>query len=158
MNKLFSLLLAALCILSVVEAAPKKPKYFNLYEELQGSWATMKTTSSISTGAVIGESVQGMLNITKNVIPNELVVSEIDILTKEENRKPYQTIVAVSSNFTGLINRFEPGAEEEITNLMKLNFREFLVNEVYVRLPCFIGNLCSILLDLLCRRERRSSR
>ena len=99
-----------------------------------------------------------MLNITKNVIPNELVVSEIDILTKEENRKPYQTIVSVSSNFTGLINRFEPGAEEEITNLMKLNFREFLVNEVYVRLPCFIGNLYSILLDLLCRRERRSSK
>ena len=132
MNKLFSSFVIALCIISVTEAAAKKPKYFNLYEELLGSWVTMKTTSSISTGAVINESVQGMLNITKNVVPNELIVSDVDIVTKEENLKPYQTIVSVSSNFTGLINRFDPSAENEITNLVKLNFREFLVNEVYV--------------------------
>ena len=132
MNKLFSSFVIALCIISVTEAAVKKPKYFNLYEELLGSWVTMKTTSSISTGAVINESVQGMLNITKNVVPNELIVNDVDIVTKEENLKPYQTIVSVSSNFTGLINRFDPSAENEITNLVKLNFREFLVNEVYV--------------------------
>ena len=132
MNKLFSSFVIALCIISVTEAAAKKPKYFNLYEELLGSWVTMKTTSSISTGAVINESVQGMLNITKNVVPNELIVNDVDIVTKEENLKPYQTIVSVSSNFTGLINRFDPSAENEITNLVKLNFREFLVNEVYV--------------------------
>lgn len=73
-----------------------------------------------------------MYNITQNVVPQELLISEVDASTKEEIRKPFQTILSVSSNFTAAINRFEPGADVEMTKKYDIHFREFLTQEVFV--------------------------
>ena len=132
MNKFLFSLVAVLCLLSVSEGAGKKPFYFNLFVEFEGSWVTTKTKISISTGAVIEESVQGMFNVSKNVIPDELVISEVNYSTKEEIRKPYQMIISASSNYTAAINRFEPGADMEIVKQLDIHFREFLSHEVFV--------------------------
>lgn len=132
MKKVVYSFFIAFCLLSVAEAAKKKPTYFNVYEELQGSWMATQMTVSITTGAPIGSSEQKMYNITQNVVPQELLISEVDVSTKEEIRKPFQTILSVSSNFTAAINRFEPGADVEMTKKYDIHFREFLTQEVFV--------------------------
>ena len=132
MKKVVYSFFIAFCLLSVAEAAKKKPTYFNVYEELQGSWMATQMTVSITTGAPIGSSEQKMYNITQNVVPQELLISEVDAATKEEIRKPFQTILSVSSNFTAAINRFEPGADVEMTKKYDIHFREFLTQEVFV--------------------------
>ena len=132
MNKFLYYSIVVLCLLSISEAAGKKPFYFNLFVEFEGSWVTTTTKISISTGAVISESVQGMYNVSKNVIPDELVISEVNFSTKEEIRKPYQMIISASSNYTAAINRFEPGADMEIVKQFDIHFREFLAHEVFV--------------------------
>ena len=132
MKKVVYSLFIAFCLLSVAEAAKKKSTYFNVYEELEGSWLATQMTVSITTGAPIGSSEQKMFNVTQNVVPQELLISEVDVSTKDEIRKPYQTIVSVSSNFTASINRFEPGADEEMTKQYDVHFREFLTQEVFV--------------------------
>ncbi|KAK8798639.1 hypothetical protein WA538_003307 [Blastocystis sp. DL] len=131
MKKVVYSFFIAFCLLSVAEAAKKKPTYFNVYEELQGSWMATQMTVSITTGAPIGSSEQKMYNITQNVVPQELLISEVDASTKEEIRKPFQTILSVSSNFTAAINRFEPGADVEMTKKYDIHFREFLTQEVF---------------------------
>ena len=73
-----------------------------------------------------------MYNVSKNVIPDELVISEVNYSTKEEIRKPYQMIISASSNYTAAINRFEPGADMEIAKQLDIHFREFLSHEVFV--------------------------
>ena len=50
MNKSVVFVLVVLCTLSVTEAAKKKAFYFNLYEELQGSWLLMESKLSMTTG------------------------------------------------------------------------------------------------------------
>lgn len=142
MNKFLFTSFTVLCLLSISEAAGKKPFYFNLFEEFQGSWVTMEIKISISTGAIISESVQGMYNVSKNVIPNELVISEVNLSTKDEIRKPYQMIISASSNYTASVNRFEPGAEVEIAKQFDINFKEFLINEVFVCIRDWIN--CSM--------------
>ncbi|KNB45359.1 hypothetical protein JH06_0980 [Blastocystis sp. subtype 4] len=72
-----------------------------------------------------------MYNVSKNVIPDELVISEVNFSTKEEIRKPYQMIISASSNYTAAINRFEPGADMEIVKQFDIHFREFLAHEVF---------------------------
>ena len=140
MKKVVYSFFVAFCLLSVAEAAKKKPTYFNIYEELQGSWVATQTTVSITTGAPIGSSEQRMYNVTQNVVPQELLISEVDVSTKEEIRKPYQTIASVSSNFTASINRFEPGADVEMTKKYDIHFREFLTQEVFVG-ACVAGSM-----------------
>ena len=129
MKKAFSVLFSLVCLLSISEAASKKPKYFNLYNELVGSWNIAKTVVSISTGEVLKSTVPLTYNFTKG---DELILEEYDMATKEEKRKPYQVIVSVKSNFTATVNRFEPGADVEVIDLMNIHFNEFLREEVYV--------------------------
>ena len=62
----------------------------------------------------------------------QLVLEEVALDTMEEIRKPYQVIVSVSSNYTATVNRFEPGADEEIQKVLDINLHEFLHDEVYV--------------------------
>ena len=132
MNKGVFALLFSLFVLSAAGAAAAKPFYFDLYKELHRSWRVAKSVTSISTGAVIEETTVSMLNVTNNDIPQELVLEEVALDTMEEIRKPYQVIVSVSSNYTATVNRFEPGAEEEIQKVLDINLREFLHDEVYV--------------------------
>ena len=132
MNKGVFALLFSLFVLSAAGAAAAKPFYFDLYKELHRSWRVAKSVTSISTGAVIEETTVSMFNVTKNDIPQELVLEEVALDTMEEIRKPYQVIVSVSSNYTATVNRFEPGAEEEIQKVLDINLREFLHDEVYV--------------------------
>lgn len=133
MNKVALSLLLSLFVVSVVAAASPRPYYFNMYRELLGTWKVAKTTTSISTGAVIEETTLSAYNVTKNDIPQELVLNEVTVDTMEEIRKPYQIIVSVSSNLTAAVNHFEPGAEEEIKKILDIHFNEFLHNEVFVR-------------------------
>lgn len=135
MNKRVFTLLFSLFILSVASAAASKPFYFDLYKELHRSWRVTKSVLSISTGAIVEQPSVTMFNVTKNDIPQELVLEEVALDTMEEIRKPYQFIVSVSSNFTATVNRFEPGAEEEIQKMIDINLREFLHEEVYVSEP-----------------------
>ena len=130
MNKGVFALLFSLFVLSAAGAAAAKPFYFDLYKELHRSWRVAKSVTSISTGAVIEETTVSMFNVTKNDIPQ--VLEEVALDTMEEIRKPYQVIVSVSSNYTATVNRFEPGAEEEIQKVLDINLREFLHDEVYV--------------------------
>lgn len=132
MKQGLAIVLTVICLLSFTEAAAKKPKYFNLYNELVGSWNVAKTVVSISTGEVVENTVSMMFNFTKGDIPNELLLEEYDSATKEEKRKPYQTVISVKSNYTASVSRFEPGAEKEVTELLRVQFNEFLHEEVYV--------------------------
>ena len=132
MKRAFSVLFSLVCLLSISEAASKKPKYFNLYNELVGSWNIAKTVVSISTGEILKSTIPLTYNFTKGDVSNELLLEEYDTATKEEKRKPYQVIVSVKSNFTATVNRFEPGADVEVIDLMNIHFNEFLREEVYV--------------------------
>ena len=66
MNKVALSLLLSLFVVSVVAAASPRPSYFNMYRELLGTWKVAKTTTSISTGAVIEETTLSAYNVTKN--------------------------------------------------------------------------------------------
>ena len=156
MNKFLFSSIVVLCLLSISEAAGKKPFYFNLFVEFEGSWVTTKTKISISTGAIISESVQGKSNVTMKVNRDELVISEVNNSTKEEIRKPYQTIISASSNYTAAINRFDPGADMEIVKQFDIQFREFLAHEVFVSVGEAIH--CSMPRDPLSKIRPRSLR
>lgn len=147
MNKGLFVVFSLVCLLSLTEAAPKKPKYFNLYKELVGSWNVAKTVVSISTGKIIEETVPLMFNFTKGDIQNEIIMEEVDFATKEEIRKPYQVVISAKSNFTAVVSRFEPGAENEVVDMMNIQFNEFLKEEVFVSVLYFLS-FYSILLDL----------
>lgn len=147
MNKSCLYVLVVLCALSLAEAAKKKAFFFNLYNELQGSWILMQSKVSITSGALIGLSEQRMLNVTKSDIPNELVFAEIDLSTREEKRKPYQLLVSTSDNFTADVNLFEPGADEEVKKQFSMKFDQFIKDEFFVSI-CFIVLIYSMLRDL----------
>lgn len=134
MNKSVVFVLVVLCTLSVTEAAKKKAFYFNLYEELQGSWLLMESKLSMTTGELLGLSNQLMFNVTKSDIPNELVIAEVDLVNREEKRKPFQLIISASDNFTAVVNRFEPGAEVEVSKQLSANFHVLLKDELFVLL------------------------
>lgn len=134
MNKSCLYVLVVLCVLSLAEAARKKAFYFNLYNELQGSWILMQSKVSISSGDLIGLSEQRMFNVTKSDIPSELVLAEIDLPTREEKRKPYQLLVSASDNFTADVNLFEPGADEEVKKQLSIKFDQFIKDELFVSL------------------------
>lgn len=134
MNKSCLYVLVVLCALSLAEAARKKAFYFNLYNELQGSWILMQSKVSISSGDLIGLSEQRMFNVTKSDIPSELVLAEIDLPTREEKRKPYQLLVSASDNFTADVNLFEPGADEEVKKQLSIKFDQFIKDELFVSL------------------------
>ena len=138
MNKGCLYVLVVLCALSLAEAARKKAFYFNLYNELQGSWILMQSKVSITSGNLIGLSEQRMFNVTKSDIPNELVLAEIDLNTREEKRKPFQLLVSASDNFTAEVNVFEPGADEEVRKQLAIKFDQFIKDEFYVS-PAFLA-------------------
>lgn len=147
MNKSCLYVLVVLCALSLAEAAKKKAFFFNLYNELQGSWILMQSKVSITSGALIGLSEQRMFNVTKSDIPNELVFAEIDLSTREEKRKPYQLLVSTSDNFTADVNLFEPGADEEVKKQLSMKFDQFIKDEFFVSI-CFIVLIYSMLRGL----------
>lgn len=132
MKKSVSFVFSLVCLLALTEAAVKKPKYFNIYNELVGSWNVSKTIVSISTGEIIQEAVPLKYNFTKADIPNELLLEELTNDLKDVKRKRYQITLAVKDNFTAAVSRFEPGAENEVMDLMNIHFNEFLHEEVFV--------------------------